>query len=544
MHLSTVLSSLVPYSFFTPLLLITLLLTGCDSGDDGGGGSSEPSLTEPNVPTVSCIDNTGMDLFAAETNAALGLSWNNHANFNADGGYLVRYGTVTETYTVEIAVASCTALNCETTLTGLNNDETYYIVVDALDASQVLTGTSCELAATPHVLTFSDDMAIKTSDAIQSSPTIASSWDGKPLFVGWIENDQLVLSRSDNNGDSWSTPAAVLPGLTVQSNPTLTFRRRITQTSPDTGELEIMVKPALFATFVDNGTVKIMRGDFPADDITGETDYPLGELTFSDPVDLDTGNFPATAAYGDHIEVAYEKINRIWVASSSNGGLSFSVTRRNIDKASGLGQTSSRPDVAIDAISGNVFVAYEGKRLKGNNNIYLKYSIDGGANYQKAEIRIDDDNTGSSQSNVSISTDPHTSHIVATWEDTRNNNQDIYFSRSIDAGITWETPNLDSGNGLSGDQFEPVADIDPGRNVIVLFIDASNGQRPLFNQFSVPEPGAGSFDTPREVSAIAGTSGASAKNPALSIDKLGRTYVTWTENRNASVDNIFFTIGQ
>jgi len=260
---STALSSLEPYSLFTPLLLSTLLLTGCDSGDGGGGASSEPPLTEPNIPTISCTDNTGIDLFAAETNTAVGLSWNNHANFNADGGYLVRYGTVTETYTVEIAVASCTTLDCETTLTGLNNDETYYIVVDALSSPAITTGTSCELAATPHVLTFSDDMAIKTSDVIQSTPTITSSWDGKPLFIGWIENDQLVLSRSDNNGDSWSAPAAVLPGLNAQSNPNLTFRRRVTQTNPDTGELEIMVKPALFATFVENGSVKITRGDFP-----------------------------------------------------------------------------------------------------------------------------------------------------------------------------------------------------------------------------------------------------------------------------------------
>ena len=532
MNPDTALSRLVPSSLFLPLSLSVLLLAGCGSG---GGGGDEPPLDDPDVQTIGCTDSTSMDLFAAETNSALGLSWNNHANFNADGGYRVRYGTATGTYTVDVPVAGCTTLDCETTLTGLDNTITYYIVVDALNASKLPTGTSCEVAATPHILTFSTDIPVQTSTAKQSTPSIASSWDGTPLFMGWIENNKFVLSRSDDYGITWSAASTVLLSGTVQSNLNLTFRRRVTQTNATTGELEIIVNPALFATIVVDGSVKIMRGDFPVD-AKGKPVYPLGALTFSTALDLGAGDFPATAAYADHIEVAYENTNGIWVRSSANGGVSFLATQR-VDKATG-GQLSAKPDVSIDPNSGDVFVAYEGNHVGGDTDVYLNYSTDNGVSYQVAEVRIDDDTKGANQRNISISTDPRTSHVMATWEDSRSG-KDVYFSRSTNGGSVWET-NLDSGNGLAGDQFQPVADVDPGRNVFVLFIDTSNGHRPLFNRFNA----LGVFETPKEVSAVAGTSGAVAKDPALTIDKFGRVYVAWSENRDGPVDNIFFARGQ
>ena len=531
MNPDTALSRLVPSSLFLPLSLSLLLLAGCDSG--GGGSAPPPPLNDPDVQTIGCTDSEGMDLFAAESNAALGLSWNNHANFNAAAGYQIRYGTATGNYASgTVPVAGCTALDCEATLSGLNNDETYYVVVDALSAPSTISGTSCELAARPHLLSFSDDIPVKTSSNAQTTPVIASSFDGTPLFMGWIENSKFVLSRSDDYGITWSTPVTVLAAGS-QSNPNLTFRRRVSETDAN-GNLVITVNPALFVTLVVDGTVKIFRGDFPVD-TTDQSVYPLGAVTFSAAFDVDAGDFPTTASYADHIEVAYEN-SGIWVRSSANGGDSYSTEKR-IDNASG-GQTSTKPDVAIDAETGDVFIAYQGKRDEGNDDIYLNYSKDKGANYQPAETRIDDD-IGSTQSNVSISTDPRTNHVMATWEDARNG-KDVYFTRSLDGGVTWDQENLDSGNGLQGDQSQPVAEVDPGRNVFVLFIDTNNGARPFFNRFNA----LGVFEIPKEVSSAAGSSGTEAKDPALTIDKFGRVYVAWSENRDGPVDNIFFARGQ
>ena len=383
--------------------------------------------------------------------------------------------------------------------------------------------------ATPHVLAFSNDISVNPSVAGQSDPTIASGWDGTPLFLAWVENDKVMTSRSDDRGVAWANPVQLWGQGVVETNPTLTFRRRITQSNPDTGELEILVQPALFATIVVDGVVKFFRGDFPSG--------PTGPIAFSSPIDLGIGEFPAGAAYGDHVEVVYERDGAVWARSSVDGGVIFSAEQR-VDKASGT-QFSASPDVTIEPNTSDVFVAYHGLRADGGDtNIYANFSTDAGKTYQTSEVRIDDDASGFNQSNVSLATDVRTGHVMATWED-RRGGSNVYFSRSIDGGLTWEA-NLNSGAGLTGDQFTPRAEVDPGRNVFVFFVDTSAGHRPLFNRFNA----LGSFDIPAEVSSTAGTAGAAAKGPVLTIDKFGRAFVAWSENRDSPVDNVYFARGE
>lgn len=506
--------------------LILLLLTSLMLGACGGGSSSGNSnpITDPDIVTVGCVDNDGLDLFVAEAAQALALSWNNQGGFDASGGYRVRFGFRSEDYSASITVA-CTALDCETTLIELDNDIPHYIVVDSLNSNDQVTGTSCEVTATPHIVQFNNDIPVSSTTAVQANPTIASGWDGTPLFLGWVESGSVLLSRSDDFGASWSSPTMLWANGGAESNPNLSFRRRIVETDPDTGELQIVGQPALFATFVVDGQVKILRGDFP----TG----PENSVEFSTAIDLGSGDLPVVTAYADHVEVVYERDAGIWASSSADGGNLFSTAQR-IDMASGTGQFSAKPDVIIDPNSDDVFVVFHGQRTQGNTDIYLNYSRDSGVTYQTSEIRVDDDTSGQNQSNVSISVDPRTSHILATWED-RRGGSNVYFSRSLDGGVTWEA-NLNSGAGLNGDQFEPTAEVDPGRNVYVLFIDTSSGHKPLFTRFNA----LGSFDSSFEVSSSAGQAGAVAHAPVLTIDKLGRFYAAWIENRDGSPDNLYF----
>jgi hypothetical protein len=52
------------------------------------------------------------------------------------------------------------------------------------------------------------------------------------------------------------------------------------------------------------------------------------------------------------------------------------------------------------------------------------------------------------------------------------------------------------------------------------------------------------FAVATEVSSVAGTTGAAAKSPVITVDKLGRVYVAWAENRDGAVDTIFFARGE
>jgi hypothetical protein len=101
--------------------------------------------------------------------------------------------------------------------------------------------------------------------------------------------------------------------------------------------------------------------------------------------------------------------------------------------------------------------------------------------------------------------------------------------------MTWE-PNVETAAGLNGDQFQPQAAADPGRNIYVVFVDTTDGHRPLFSRFN-PD---GTFDPPLEVSMAAGQGGAAANEPTVTIDAYGTIYGAWTENRRGPEIDLYF----
>lgn len=295
-------------------------------------------------------------------------------------------------------------------ITDLTNDIEYFLVVDALNGGGTVSHTSCEISATPHELTFSTDIPVSSSSNDQTNPTITSNWDGSTLFMAWEENSRVRYSRSDDYGQHWSTPVDLLAGGTTQASPTLVMRRRITQTNTSTGELEIVVEPALLATLVVDGTVKFIRGDFdPIDD----------SVSFGTAIDIATGSAPSLAAYGDHVEVVYQVItdgrDSVSARSSANGGASFASALRVDQANTGGGEFSRQPTVAIDPRNDDVYVGYHGPRGGGDTNIYVNRSADAGASYN-GEVRADDDAGGGNQLGVSLSVDGRSGQVAATWK--------------------------------------------------------------------------------------------------------------------------------
>jgi hypothetical protein len=68
---------------------------------------------------------------------------------------------------------------------------------------------------------------------------------------------------------------------------------------------------------------------------------------------------------------------------------------------------------------------------------------------------------------------PTNGYLYLAWADYRNGDSDIYFSRSIDGGLSWDTPvrlNDDPvGNGL--DQFQPQVSVAPNGRVAIMWFD-------------------------------------------------------------------------
>jgi len=104
-----------------------------------------------------------------------------------------------------------------------------------------------------------------------------------------------------------------------------------------------------------------------------------------------------------------------------------------------------RPDIAIKE-NGDFIIAW-GDERNGNWDVYAQRYLSDGSPVED-NFKINDDTTNTSQRNASISTDLAGSFIVS-WEDTRNNNCDVYARRfssdAIPLGSSFKV-NTDTGN--------------------------------------------------------------------------------------------------
>lgn len=484
--------------------VVVLALAACppprDDDDDEGRGANR---------IAGCTEDGGIDLFAVEGDSVLSLSWANHTGQPAAGGYRILSGP-RDTDLLPIAETDCTADACEHTLTDLENGVKMYVAVAALDAGGEVVDQSCIVLATPHALAFARDVAVAPDvGGEQRAPALATGAFGLPLFLAFSGDQGVVLTRSQDLGDSFDVVTDV-PGAAGATAPALAYVDREESDEPST----------LLLAFVQGGSVRLVRGRSDLQDAQ--------PLAFDAPIDLGPGGAPSLAAAADLVAIAFERDGGVHVVASTDDGRTFSAPVR-VDG----GGASQAPSVAIDARDGDVLVGYHGLRDGGDDDVYLARSEDGGASFG-AEVRIDDDPGGGNQRFVSIAVDARTGVVLATWED-RRVGADVYFARSLDEGATFE-PSVDVGVGLSGDQFQPRAVADPGRNVYVLFIDQSQGQKPLFSRFN-PE---GGFDPALSPSTQAGQGGVAASDAVVAVDLYGTVYAAWAENRGSSVPGVFF----
>lgn len=86
-----------------------VMLTACGGG--GGGNTGNSSGHSAGIRIPSCLSDSGIDLFAAQGDQVLGLTWNNIGGADFSGGYRVRYGTESGSYPDQIDVP-CATIDC------------------------------------------------------------------------------------------------------------------------------------------------------------------------------------------------------------------------------------------------------------------------------------------------------------------------------------------------------------------------------------------------------------------------------------------------
>ena len=182
-----------------------------------------------------------------------------------------------------------------------------------------------------------------------------------------------------------------------------------------------------------------------------------GGLTFSDPENLSEENTgdsfgPQVICEGDNVYVVWYDFTTdystsdIFFAESTHGGLTFSDPENLSEENTGY---SVEPQNSLEG--DNVYVVWY-DNTSGNNDIFFARSTDGGLTFSDPE-NISEENTGDSLA-PQISSEGDNVYVV--WYDftTDFGTTDIFFARMTDSALTFSDPeNLSEEN--TGDLLAP-----------------------------------------------------------------------------------------
>jgi len=184
--------------------------------------------------------------------------------------------------------------------------------------------------------------------------------------------------------------------------------------------------------------------------------------------------------------------------------------------------SSFDPAIAVTGIRVHVVWA---DRRDGGQEIYYKHSTDGGATWGP-DARLTNDTVGSSRPSLAVSG----FDIHAVWYKGQNGNTDIYTTRSVDGGTTWEPETrLTTAPGWS---LWPSVAVS-GSQVHVAWDDDRNGAPQIFYKRS-DDSGA----TWRPDTALTLHTNYSSDYPSVAVSG-SDFYVTWQDSRNGN-EEIYF----
>jgi hypothetical protein len=171
------------------------------------------------------------------------------------------------------------------------------------------------------------------------------------------------------------------------------------------------------------------------------------------------GNVVHTVWYDGYLN--YE----IFYKRSTDGGINWGTDTRLTNNSA----VSEYPSIAV---SGSlVHIVWQDER-DGNYEIYYKRSTDGGINWG-ADTRLTNNPTNSRYPSIAVSS----SNVYTVWEDDRDGNYEIYYKRSTDAGLSWGADTRLTNN-TSFSRFASITV--SGSNVHTIWFDHRDGDEEIY----------------------------------------------------------------
>jgi hypothetical protein len=268
--------------------------------------------------------------------------------------------------------------------------------------------------STDNGLSWSTDTKLTNDSAIIGAnhyPFMAAS--GSNVYVVWpdsrIGNSEIYYKRSTNNGLNWTEDT------------------RLTQ-DPASSEYAYVAATGsnVHVVWRDNrdGNFEI----YYKRSLNGGSGWEADTRLTNDPV---SSNWPTVAVNGSNIHVLWRDFRdgnwEIYYKRSITNGSTWEADKRLTNDPA----ASESPFVSVSDVYVHI-VWYDSR--DGNNEVYYKRSTNNGVNWEN-DKRLTYDPSDSP--NPFITASGSNVHIV--WEDFRDGNYEIYYNRSTNYGVSWET---------------------------------------------------------------------------------------------------------
>jgi phage terminase large subunit-like protein len=175
-------------------------------------------------------------------------------------------------------------------------------------------------------------------------------------------------------------------------------------------------------------------------------------------------SYPSVSVSGQVVHIVWRDFRdgneEIYYKRSPDAGVSWGADTRLTNNSA----NSSSPSVSV---SGQVVHIVWFDNRDGNDEIYYKRSTDGGVSWG-ADARLTNNSATSYSTSVSVS--GQVVHVV--WFDERDGNSEIYYKRSTDAGASWGADTRLTNN--SANSFSPSVSVS-GQVVHVVWSDNREG---------------------------------------------------------------------
>jgi hypothetical protein len=227
---------------------------------------------------------------------------------------------------------------------------------------------------------------------------------------------------------------------------------------------------------------------------------------------------------------AREGSNDIWFQASLNGGQGWMSAAVQVNRSAGA---ATNPDVAC--IGNTVFVVWEDAsdgELE-NKNIYFNRSDSAGTQWLEEDVRLDNDPTGKAMSiSPRIASAADEIHVI--WSDAVNGAYDIYVASSTNRGSSFGAPlRIDGGNPGAAFSAFPVLVTDGAGTVVAAWEDS----RAELNDIYVASSQDSGKTWTEDFRVDGGDEPGSADSfaPRLALGD-GVAYVVWHDERNSERD--------